>query len=215
MKKSIQKITVAVVLMLTCTLGAMAQSFEGVIEFKKASTLDTTSYIYYVKGGMVRIDEIGARSHKVEGTFLINLDAKTMKSLNHERKLYMDQSTPSVPVMKGSCTVKKGTNVKNLQGYKCNEYVVTNAEEATVITYYIADGKFTFFEKLLNQLNRKEKSSIYFLQIKDVKNMFPMLSETADLTGKKIGSLEVTKITNKSIDASMFEIPKGYKPFEK
>ena len=128
MKKSIQKITVAVVLMLTCALGTMAQAFEGVIEFKKASTLDTTSYIYYVKGGMVRIDEIGARSHKVEGTFLINLDAKTMKSLNHERKLYMDQATPSTPVMKGTCAVKKGTNVKNIQGYKCNEYIVTNTD---------------------------------------------------------------------------------------
>ena len=215
MKKSIYKLLTLGVLMLTISASTYAQSFEGIIEFKKASVLDTTNYIYYVKGDNVRIDEIGAKSHKVEGTFLINLEAKTMKSLNHERKLYMNQNTPSAPLIKGTFTVKKGTGVKNLQGYKCTEYVVTNTEEGTVITYYLADGKFAFFEKLLNLLNRKEKPSIYFLQIKDVKNMFPMLSEQTDMTGKKTGSLEVTKITNKSVDASMFEIPKGYKPFEK
>ncbi len=215
MKKSALKIATFVVAMLTISLGSFAQSFEGVIEFKKTTSIDTNNYVYYVKGGLVRIDEIGAKSHKVEGTFLINLDNKTMKSLNHDRKLYMDQAAPAPRAIKGTCTVKKGTTVKNLQGYKCSEYVVSNTEEGTVITYYLADGKFTFFDKLLNQLNRKEKSSIYFLQIKDVKNTFPMLSEQTDMTGKKTEVLEVTKITNKALDNSMFEIPKGYKPFEK
>lgn len=215
MKKSILKFTALVALMLTVSLGAIAQGFEGVIEFKKFSPLDTNSYVYYIKGENVRIDEIGAKSHKVEGTFLIALDAKTMKSLNHDRKLYMDQKTPAAPAMTGTCDVKKGTEVKNLQGYKCTQYIVTNKDEGTVITYYLADGKFTFFEKLLRQLNRKEKSSMYFLQIKDTKNMFPMLSVQTDMTGKETGRLEVTKITKKEIDGSMFEIPKGYNKFEK
>ncbi len=214
MKKSLLLITAVAVLMFTFSFGARAQSFEGVIEFKKMSTIDTTTYIYYVKGGNVRIDEIGTKSHKVEGSFLIDLDAKTMKSLNHDRKLYMDQEKPTVPVIKGTCVAKKGTVVKNLQGYKCNEYTVTNTEEATVITYYLADGKFTFFERLLRQLNRKEKSSEYFLEIKDVKNVFPMLSVQTDMSGKETGRLEVTKISNKPIDTSMFEVPKGYNKFK-
>ena len=86
MKKSTLKITTIVVLMITSALSAMSQSFEGVIEFKKITAIDTNNYVYYVSGNNVRIDEIGARSHKVEGTFLINLEAKTMKSLNHDRK---------------------------------------------------------------------------------------------------------------------------------
>jgi hypothetical protein len=200
--------------MLAFSFKAAAQ-FEGVIEFKKASTTDTTNYVYYVKGNQVRIDEIGSKSHKIEGSFLVDLDAKTMKFLNHDRKLYGDQATPAAPVLKGTCNVKKGQNVKNLQGYKCVEYIVTNNDENTIITYYIADGKFTFFEKLLRQLNRKEKSSIYFLQISDIKNMFPMLSVETDLTGKEKGRLEVTKITKKEVDPAMFEIPKGYNKFEK
>ena len=215
MKKSIQKLVALVVAIAAFSFTASAQ-FEGQIEFKKSTTTDTTSYIYYIKGNMVRIDEIGAKSHKVEGSFIVDLDAKTMKSLNHERKLYMDQPTPAAPTIKGTCSAKKGQNVKNIQGNKCVEYIVTNNEENTSISYYITDGKYSFFDKLLRQLNRKDKSSIYYLQIPDIKNMFPMLSVQTDIsTGKETVKLEVTKITKKDVDPSMFEIPKGYNKFEK
>jgi 23S rRNA A1618 N6-methylase RlmF len=215
MKKSLLKIISVVITVIAFAATASAQAFEGVIEFKKQTATDTTNYVYYVKNNNVKIDEIGSKSRKVEGTFLVNMDEKTMISLNHERKLYMTNTNPPTPVVKGTCVVKKGQNVKNLQGYKCVEYIVTNQEEGTIITYWLADGKFTFFEKMLRQLNRKDKSSVYFLQISDVKNMFPMLSIQTDLTGKEIGKLEVTKITKKEIDPSMYEIPKGYNKFEK
>lgn len=215
MKKTVLKLVAGAVLMTAFSYTAVSQSFEGIIEFKKTTTTDTISYLYYVKENNVRIDEVGSRSQKVEGSFLVNLDAKTMKSLNHERKLYMDQPTPAAPVLKGSCTVTKGQNVKNLQGYKCTENVVTNNTENVVITYWLADGKFAFFDKLLRQLNRKDKASVYYLQIPDTKNMFPMLSVQTDLKGKETGRLEVTKITKKPLEASTFEIPKGYNKFEK
>ena len=215
MKKAILKIVSGAMMMTMFSLTALSQSFEGIIEFKKGTATDTTNYVYYVKDNFVRVDEIGGRSKKVEGSFLVNLDAKTMKSLNHERKLYMDQPTPSEPVIKGTCTVAKGQNVKNLQGYKCTEHIVTNNTEGTIITYWLADGKFSFFDKLLHQLNRKDKASVYFLQIPDTKNMFPMLSVQTDLRGKETGRLEVTKITKKTLEGSLFEIPKGYIKFEK
>jgi len=49
MKKSILKFISVFVVMIAFSFGVLAQSFEGVIEFKKASTTDTTNYIYYVK----------------------------------------------------------------------------------------------------------------------------------------------------------------------
>ncbi len=215
MKKAILRIVPGAMMIAMFSLTALSQSFEGVIEFKKGTATDTTSYVYYVKENLVRVDEIGGRSKKVEGSFLVNLEAKTMKSLNHERKLYMDQPTPSEPVIKGTCTVTKGQNVKNLQGYKCVEYIVTNNTEGTIITYWLADGKFGFFDKLLHQLNRKDKASVYFLQIPDTKNMFPMLSVQTDLRGKETGRLEVNKITKKVVDKTVYDIPKGYNKFEK
>jgi hypothetical protein len=215
MKKCILKFIAVVTMVVGFSSVAIAQSFEGTIEFKKASATDTTNYVYYIKGAEIRIDEIGTQSHKAEGTFLIDMEGKTMKSLNHERKLYMDQPTPPAPVSKGTFSVKKGTEVKNLQGYKCAQYTVTNTEEGTQIVYWLAEGKFSFFIKLLHQLNRKDKSSIYFLQIPDTKNMFPMLSIQQDLEGKEQMRLEVTKIIKKEIDPSLFEVPKGYGKFEK
>lgn len=218
MKKSLFTIVAVAMLLIGFAQKASAQSFEGVIEFKKQSTTDTTNYVYYVKDNRVRIDEIGAKSHKVEGTFLVDMDAKTMMSLNLERKLYMVQNSTTTPVIKGNCITKKGQNVKNLQGYKCVEYTVTNQEEGVIITYWIADGKFNFFDKMLRTLNRKDKSSVYYLQLaqnNDLKGAFPMLSDQTDLTGKEQMKLEVTKITKKEIDPGMFEIPKGFNKFEK
>ncbi len=215
MKKSISKIISGFTLLLAFATVSKAQTFEGVIEFKKQTITDTTSYVYYVKDNQVRIDEIGTKSHKIEGSFIVDTENKTMKSLNHERKLYMDKATPSAPVISGTCEVTKGKEVKNIQGMKCSQYIVKNTTENTQITYWITDGKYAFFEKLLRQLNRKDKSSVYFLQIKDIKNCFPMLSIQTDISGKQTGSLEVTKITKKEVDESLFEIPKGYNKFEK
>lgn len=213
MKKYILQFISIVVLGIAFTPIVNAQSFEGTIEFKKETPMDTTNYVYYIKGYLVRIDEIGSKSHKSEGTFLIDMDQKTMKSLNHERKLYMDQPTPPAPTLKGTCSVTK-TETKDLQGYKCVGYVVTNTEENTKISYWLADGRFSFFEKLLRQLNRKDKSSVYFLQIPSIKNAFPMLSIQQSLDGKDQMRLEVTKITKKEIDPSMFELPRDYNKFE-
>ena len=42
-----------------------------------------------------------------------------------------------------------------------------------------------------------------------------MLSVQTDLSGKEVCRLEVTKITKKVVDPSMFDIPKGYNKFEK
>ena len=215
MKKSILYFIRVMILVVAGSPMAVAQSFEGTIEFKRIADADTSNYIYYVKGTSVRIDEIGGKSHKAEGTYLIDMDEKTVHALNHERKLYMEQPTPPAPATKGTFSVKKGQTPKNLQGYKCVEYTISNTEENTQITYWLADGKFSFFEKLLRQLNRKDKSSVYFLQLPDIKNTFPMLSIQQSLDGKDQIRLEVTKIIKKEIDPAMFELPKGYSKFEK
>jgi hypothetical protein len=215
MKKSILPFISVVVMIVVSFATASAQPFEGTIEFKRVTDTDTSNYIYYVKSAQVRIDEIGGKSHKPEGSYLIDMDNKSIYALNHDRKLYMEQPTPPAPTIKGTFAVKKGQTPKNLQGYKCWEYTITNPEENTQITYWLADGKFSFFEKLLRQLNRKDKSSVYFLQLPDIKNTFPMLSVQQSLDGKEQVKLEVTKITKKEVDPAMFELPKGYSKFEK
>jgi hypothetical protein len=195
---------------------ASAQSFEGVIAFKKQTPTDTVSYVYYVKGDKVRLDEIGSKSKKVEGSFLIDLKTNSMVSLSHERKLYIEQSSGTPAVVTGKPEVKKTGNVKTILGVKCTEYIVKNADEKEQVTYWMGSGNFDFFFKLLKVLNRKDKSSVYIQQLTGVDGMFPFLSSQLNLeTNAEEVKLEVTKLEKKSVDAKMFEIPKDYTKFQK
>src|ERR1035437_1906000 len=116
-----KKLFTSALFVLTGMLMASAQSFEGTIAFKKLTPTDTVSYVYYVKGDKVRLDEIGSKSRKVEGSFIIDLKTKSMVSLSHERKLYIEQAAGTPAAMTGKADVKKTGNVKKIQGMKCIE----------------------------------------------------------------------------------------------
>lgn len=201
---------------LTLSVMAVAQSFEGTIEFKMETNKDTTTNMYYVKGNDVKLDQIGRKSGKVEGSIVFNLSTKEIKFLNPVRKVWSEHKSESAAVIKGNCEVSKGTGTKMVQGIKCSEYIVKNAEENTQITYWIASGKYDFFVPLVKAWNRKDKQSIYFNQLKDLpKGSMPLLSEEKQLTdGKLISKLEVSKMAKGSIDASKLAIPADYKKFE-
>lgn len=192
----------------------MAQSFEGVIEFKKMTESDTTGYIYYIKGDKVRIDEIGTRSKKVEGSFIIDTKAGTMKFLSHDRQTWGAHKSGAAPAVAGKPVITKTTNTKVLHGYKCTEYVVKNPDENTTISYWMASGKFTFFKPMLKLLNRKEKFATYYLLLPVKDGAFSLIAKQTDNSGKETGRLEVTRIEKKTIDAAQFEVPKEYKEFK-
>lgn len=196
-------------------LFASAQSFEGTIEFRKITPNDTSNYVYFIKGDKIRIDDIGQHTKKVEGSFLIDLKTNKMLWVNYDRKMYGEQATGLPTASTGKFDVKKTGNVKTIQGEKCNEYVVKNADEKIQITYWMANGKFDFFFRLLKLLNRKDKSSVYIQQLTDVTGMFPFLSSQINLdTNKEEVKLEVTKIEKKTIETKTFDTPKDFAKFQ-
>jgi hypothetical protein len=211
-----KKIFISVFIAFSGMLIASAQSFEGVIEFKKVASTDTVNYIYYIKGDKVRLDEIGSKSKKAEGSFIIDLKANSMIALNIERKLYSEQSSGAPVTIARKADVKKTGNVKTIQGMKCSEYIVKNTDEKVQVTYWMASNNFDFFFKLLKVLNRKDKSAVYVQQITGAEGMFPFLSSQVNLeTNKEEVKMEVTKIEKKAVDASKFDIPKDYQKFQK
>ncbi|MDI1354018.1 MAG: DUF4412 domain-containing protein [bacterium] len=190
----------------------MAQNFNGVIEFRYTNQNDTTLNTYSVKGKKVRLDQYNKKTKTVEGSFLFDLDGAEVKFLNPKRKIWGSQKSETPQVIRGQCVVSKGNGIKTIAGIKCNEYVVKNSAENTVITYWISDSKYDFFPALVKLWNRKDKQSVYFSQIKIVgQGAMPMLSEEKQLTdGKLLTRLEVIKISTVVPDASTFEIPAGY-----
>lgn len=201
---------------LSLSVLAIAQSFEGSIEFKMETSRDTTTNIYYVKGPNVLLDQLGKKLGKVEGSFLFNTKTNEIKFLNPLRKVWGDHKPSVAPVIKGTCVSTKGTATKVIQGQKCVEYTVKNTEENTQITYWISSGKYDFFVPLVKAWNRKDKQSIYFNQIKDLpKGSMPMLSEEISISDKVlISKLEVSKLNKTALDDSKFTIPAGYNKFE-
>lgn len=201
---------------LSLSVMSIAQTFEGSIEFKMETSKDTTTNIYYVKGNDVKLDQIGRKSGKVEGSFVFNTSTNEIKYVNPLRKVWGEHKSETAPIIKGTCVSSKGTNTKMVQGQKCAEYIVKNTEENTVITYWIVSGKYDFFAPIVKAWNRKDKQSIYFNQIKDLpKGSMPLLSEEKSISeGKLISKLEVSKISKGGIDASKLSIPADYKKFE-
>ena len=194
----------------------IAQSFEGSMEFKMETSKDTTTNIYYIKGNDVKLDQIGKKSGKVEGSFIFNTETKEIRFVNPVRKVWGEHKSETAPIIKGTCISTKGTNTKVIQGVKCTEYIVKNVEENTEITYWIASGKYDFFIPIVKMWNRKDKQSIYFNQIKDLpKGSMPMLSEEKSLSNNTIVSrLEISKINKGNIDASKLSVPADYNKFE-
>jgi hypothetical protein len=191
-----------------------AQAFEGSIEFKQYTSKDTTTNVYFVKGNKVKLDQMGKTSHKPEGSFLFDLNSNKITGLNHSRKVYDNVAVNKNPATNKIDTVIKLKDTKTIQGYKCTGYVVKSKTDNAQITFWLAPGNFNFFAPSVELWNRKDKSSVYFRQIKDSKGMFPMLSVEADLSGKEIGKLEVVKVEKKAVDDASLEAPKDYKKFE-
>lgn len=201
---------------LSLSVMAVAQSFEGTIEFKMSTSHDTTTNIYYVKGHDVKLDQIGKKSGKVEGSFIFNTETNDIKYVSPVRKVWGQHVSETLPMVKGTCVSSKGTNTKMVQGQKCAEYIVKNTEENTQITYWIVSGKYDFFAPIVKSWNRKDKQSIYFNLIKDLpKGSMPLLSEEKSISdGALVSKLEVTKMSKGNIDASKISVPADYKKFE-
>ncbi len=201
---------------LSLTAIAFAQSYSGSIEFRMETNKDTTTNIYYIKGDDVKLDQIGRKSGKVEGSFVFNVATKDIKFVNPVRKVWGEHKSETPPTIKGTCVSTKGKGTKTIQGLKCQEYIVKNTDENTVVTYWINSGKFDFFVPLVKIWNRKDKQSIYFNQIQDLpKGSMPLLSEERTISDNKLVSkLEVSKINKSAIDASKLAIPAEYKKFE-
>jgi hypothetical protein len=192
----------------------VAQAFSGTIEFKYSTQKDTTLNIYTVKKQQVRLDQYG-RKGKIEGSFIFNMASNEVKFLNPTRKLWGMQKSETPQIIRGECVVIKGVGQKTIAGYKCNEYTVKNAEENTVITYWVTESKFPFFLPMLKLWNGKQKQSIYYTQLKVPEGSMPLMSEERQLTdGKLLTHMEAVKITAGAPEDAVFAIPEGFTKFD-
>lgn len=206
----LRKISALLILTLGFSVYASAQNFEGIIEFKKQVGKTSTDYVYYVKGDKVRIDEFSPGTRTVEGSFLLDTKANTMIYLNTARKMWGTRKPTGSSVAPAGCIASTAKATKEIFGYKCVEQVVTNAQDSTQISYFIAPGKFAFFAPMVKLLNRQEKFSTYLLAVVLKDGSMPLLAIEKDLKGVEKGRIEVTRLEQKVLADGLFDIPKDY-----
>jgi hypothetical protein len=210
--KKIFSFSAALILMGTV---ATAQAFEGTIDFQKYNGVDTTYFKYYVKGDKVKIDSYDPKTSNDEGSYLIDLTTKKTTALSPVRKIYFDQPPGAAAKPAGTPTVTKTGKTQVINGYKCTEYLVLDADEGLKVHFWMTSGHFDFFNGLLQLLARKDKFSEYYQVITGTTGMFPMLATEEDLAGNQKEWMKAVKVDKGTIAATTFDIPKGYKEFKK
>jgi hypothetical protein len=210
----IQKLA-AVCLLSLSTLFATAQDFEGSIYFTKSNMMDVTQYIYHVKGNMVRIDEMVEGSDKKVATLLVNLETGEMFALSHERNLWMKRPSKDGDMKADGVEVKEGTLQRSIHGKNCSQFRVKNKDANREIMYWVTEGDYSFFPKLLEILKRKDNFSTYYLNIDGLDNKLPVMAEENTLLREKKGFLQVDKIEERELASVLFDIPEGYEKMER
>ncbi len=196
-----------ILLLLTCTV--FSQSFEGTIEFKKIKGNKSTSYIYYIKQHLVRLEEYGAKKTIVD-LAIINTKENKVNLLSPERRTYMEVHTkPSTKDMKNT-KVRMTQESKTIMGKPCKKWIVENPDYNSRVTYWVTKGDYYFFPGLLTAINRKDHHALFYQQVPDAGGYFPMVSEETTLDGQPLGRLEVTNIEKKTMNSKFFEIPDTY-----
>ena len=195
------------------SFSAQAQ-FEGVIEFEKNVGSVHVNYRYFVKGDNIRIEEV-AGDGAVEGIQLIDLGAKKMYAISPEQKLYMEAPNRR-PAADFEVKVEKTGKTKEILGEKCEKIIVSSVAKDRKIIYWVAKGDYNFFKTMLVALNRKENQSLFFQKIEGIDGYFPMLSQEYILSSNRLVSeLKTTVVKEQTNEASIFEIPTGFKKFER
>jgi hypothetical protein len=187
-----------------------AQGFEGSIYFTKSNMLDVTQYAYHVKGNIVRVDEMVEGGDELVAALLVDLETEEMIALSHERNLYMVRPSRSEGISVIGAEVIEGQLKRSIHGLNCSQVRVKNKDADREVMYWVTEGDYAFFPKLLSILKRKDNFSTYYMSMDGLENKLPLMATENTLLRDKKGFLQVDRLEEKELDASLFKIPKGY-----
>jgi hypothetical protein len=204
-------LSISAALMLFAGMAFGQKPFEGQIDFWMYNNVDTTYYFYYVKGNHIKITNTDPKTNNDQGYFLIDLSTKKTTALSAPfRHTYFDQPSPAPVKPAGTPKVNKTGKTKTINGYKCEEIVVEDAEEGLKVSFWVATGGFDFFVPMMDILNRKDKFSEYYKAIPKTAGMFPMEATETDMSGAPKGSMKATLVKAGTVSDGTFAIPSGY-----
>ncbi|MCZ4408723.1 DUF4412 domain-containing protein [Cryomorphaceae bacterium 1068] len=193
--------------------GFASGPFQGTIKFTKTIGPVTANYVYYVKGDLVRVEELGENG-EIQGIMIVDTKANTVKALSPERQMFIDVPNKR-PARETDVYVQKTNKTQEINGYQCTQVKVTGKDDGREVTFWVADDDFDFLVPMLETLNRKDKLAVYFMNVPDIDGMFPMKGVEKKTDGVELTNLQVNEVEKGELDDSLFEIPAEYTKFER
>ncbi len=211
---------IIILLIFTAVINNFAQSdFEGKVIMNVKSDDKETNINFLVKGNKTLIQ----MADEEKANMIMDSKDKKMIIIMPEQKMYMEMD---MNMMKGLAS-KMGKSdqsekagkkdgdfemtgeTKKINGYDCEKWVYTDDNGAKTEAWMTKElGNFMGFS---NPMMNDEATS--WQKKIEGQGYFPMLAIHYDDDGEVESSMEVKSVEKKSLDASMFEVPAGYKKF--
>lgn len=198
----------------TCSV-SFAQGFEGSIFFTRATGKEVIKYAYHIKGDKVRIDEMEEGTGKLVGTMIVDLATERVFAISHERKMFLEKNKKEAGAAPEGLEVRKGELERMVKEKKCQQWRVKGQQHNTEINFWVTQGDFAFFPRLLKILARKDNMATYFQALPDQGKHFPMLATEYSLLREERGFIQVDSIESKKLEGKLFDIPSSYVEVEK
>jgi hypothetical protein len=131
-------------------------------------------------------------------------------ALSHERHLYMEPVKKDAAVVPAGTEVKKGDLERVIRDKRCQQYRVKNTANNTEINYWVTEGDYSFFPRLLKVLGRKDNLATYYMALGNLDKQFPMMGNEYTLLREERGYVQVDRMEEKKLDPKMFVIPENY-----
>lgn len=193
--------------------------FEGIVETKNVTTDEMGKrqefiMTMWIKKDMVRIETRGGTVPS--STMIYRTDLKKIYMVNDEDKTYFeisqDEKAEEIYGVGGTSarySVKKTGKKKVIAGYPCEQFIIKRNNEVTELW---GTKKLGQLVRAISKAMGQEHTSVAEGATNEVMKLgiYPMLSVT-NLDGNLIESQEVTRIEKKSLDATLFNLPAGYK----
>lgn len=190
-----------------------AQDFEGAIYVKKKDLNDTMNLIYTVKGKLIRVDEMD-NQNSIKQSLIIDVSNKRIVAIDPQKKLYRLLPTEkAISRRPNDLVIKKSTNYKVINGYKCFQWRVKSVPLNTEVSYWIPEASFSFFSDMLLMLNSSERSLHFFMMLPLSDGLMPMLAVERTLLRKEKKRYRVTKVLPQTVKDSLFKVPDDYQVF--
>lgn len=200
------------IIMMSCSKISMGQDFEGIIEYNLSGMTNATgSMTYMIQGSRMRM-QMGKKGNGISAAILFLPDESSMIIIMDKMRSYMKMDVNKKMANNKytgkwkESTMKKTGNTKTIAGHSCEIWIVTSSKDEQLIMC-MAQGLGTF----MSPGNPMAQNNAPDWARKVIADGYMPLEVAKITDGDKKVMMKATKIEQKSLDDSLFEIPAGYR----